>query len=108
MTEHTAATPVTLTPLQAAWANFCRQVHIYRPHDLRALASPVALQARALDIEAFLLVVKDYTVALVEDSADNIALADRAELVTAVESHMLDLMSELRGSMLNAIHRNAA
>lgn len=103
-----AATPVTLTPLQAAWAHFARDIHAQRPRDLRLSNSPAALTERVVDIEAQVLIFSTWIGALVEDTAQNIALADRADLIRSIESHLLDMASELRASMLCAIERNAA
>lgn len=103
-----AATPVTLTPLEIAWAEFCRRVHVNQPRALRALNSPAALSGRATDIDALMLAAKDMLVALVEDTAQHVALADSAELVSAVEDHMDDMASDVRGALIDAIHRNAA
>ena len=96
-----AATPVALTPLEAAWAKFCRDVHSNRPRELKALNSRAALTGRAIDVEAQLLIFAGWIEALIEDSAQHCHMSRReADYAKAV---LIDLAGDIRGTMIKAM-----
>lgn len=107
MSAPLAATPVALTPLQAAWAQFCLRVHANAPRDLRALNSSAALSGRICDLDALILAAKDMITAVVEDTAPHLKF-NPAELVRTIDAHMDDMAGDIRGALLNAHHGRAA
>lgn len=107
MSAPLAATPVTFTPLQAAWAIFCARVHCNQPRDLRALNSGAALSGRICDIDALILAAKDMITAVVEDTAPHLNV-NPAELVRTIDAHMDDMAGDIRGALLDAHHGRAA
>lgn len=95
-----------LTPLQAAWAKFCLDVHVNRPRDLRVCNSPAALTGRAVDVEAQLLIFASWIEALVEDTAQHCHLSRReADYAKGV---LQDLAGDLRGTLIKAMENVAA
>lgn len=101
-----AATPISLTAVEAAWAQFARDVHANRPINLRVSNSPAALARRVVDVEAQVLIFATWLEALLEDTAQNTHLARRdADYAKAV---LTDLAGDLRGALLRAIEGVAA
>jgi hypothetical protein len=102
-----AATPVTLTALQAAWVDFWLKASANRPRDLRIINSGAALSGRACDIDALILSFKDMLVAVVEDTAQHVNV-NRAELVGLIDAHLTDMAGDIRGTLCNRIHEDHA
>lgn len=103
----TAATPVSLTPLQAAYARFCLAVHANAPRDLRVLNSPLALSGRICDFDALMLACRDLGVAIIEDTAPHLNV-DPAPLVRQFDAQMHDAAGDVRGPLVDAVHARAA
>lgn len=101
-----AATPVTLTAAQAAWAKFCLRVHQLRPRELDAQASPAAIQQRILETDALVIAMADVLKGIVEDTARSCHCSRRPDDI--VENYMHDMGGELRGMFLKAIEEEAA
>lgn len=99
-----AASPVTITALDAAYADFL--LALTRPRPLRVENSNAALRGRIDEIERHIAAFKAWLTALVEDTAQNVALAKRPDDI--VDSHMTDMAGDLRGQLLQALERNAA
>lgn len=100
------ATPVTLTAIQLAWAKFALRVHQLRPSELRAQASPAALQQRILETDALIIAMADVLRATVEDTARSCHCSRRPDDI--VDSYMTDLGGELRGLFLRTLDEVAA
>lgn len=98
------ATPISITALDAAYADFL--LTLTRPRPLKLENSPAALRGRIDEIERHIAGCKAWLTALVEDTARNVALAKRPDDI--VDSHMTDMAADLRGHLLQAIERNAA
>jgi hypothetical protein len=100
-------TAPALTPLELAWANLCRTLHANQPRDLRNYNSRAALTGRAIDIEAHILAFQTWLTALVEDTSQHVNI-NCAELVRTVEARMRDMAGDIRGSLVDQIHKDAA
>lgn len=95
-----------MSVLGDSYATFLLGLMEHRPHALSVDNSDEALEARVCEIDAVIILCKSYLKALVEDTAQHVALAKRPDDI--VENFMTDMAGDLHGHLLQAIERNAA
>lgn len=98
------APQTTTSDVDLAYVRLLLALKSNRARPLRALNSPAALRGRIHDIEAQIDAMRVYLKALVEDTAEHIALAKRPDDI--VESALADMRGDVIGHLEQALERN--
>lgn len=100
MNQHTTAPAARIDPLLIAHHKFMAIAH-RRPAPLGLDPSPDAMERRACEVEEIMLAMKDYALAMVEDSASVMSLP--TDLRSGIIAAFDDMAGDVRGALNIAV-----